>query len=207
MAVNQLVPRLASRQHLDRKLHHTPTILPYNSLTISKKIVNINKRQVRMIKKTKLNIAKLLELAESNVSQWELDNIVYHDRYQNPATLVKFLSRIQELTANKAQLTISEKTELKILETLALDLDQKECEEILKNDDEMVQKRFIENLARQSALEILTNGKVDFETMNSMCKLGPEDFILTSKRTQDIINSIRELVIQGETLSSDVAGA
>jgi len=160
-----------------------------------------------MIKKTKLNIAKLLELAESNVSQWELDNIVYHDRYQNPATLVKFLSRIQELTANKAQLTISEKTELKILETLALDLDQKECEEILKNDDEMVQKRFIENLARQSALEILTNGKVDFETMNSMCKLGPEDFILTSKRTQDIINSIRELVIQGETLSSDVAGA
>jgi hypothetical protein len=40
-----------------------------------------------------------------------------------------------------------------------------------------------------------------------MCKLSPSDFIITAKRTQDLINSIHELVIQGETLSSDVAGA
>ena len=43
--------------------------------------------------------------------------------------------------------------------------------------------------------------------MNAMCKLSPNDFILAAKRSQDIINSIRELVIQGETLSDDVAGA
>jgi hypothetical protein len=40
-----------------------------------------------------------------------------------------------------------------------------------------------------------------------MCRLSPEDFILTSKRTQDLISSIQELVIKGETLSDEMAGA
>jgi molybdenum cofactor biosynthesis enzyme len=79
--------------------------------------------------------------------------------------------------------------------------------QLLSNDDEIVQQTFIENLARTSALEVLTNDRISYETMNTMCKLSPSDFILTAKRTQDLINSIHELVIQGETLSSDVAGA
>ena len=86
-------------------------------------------------------------------------------------------------------------------------MDQIDCERLLSNDDDLAQQNFIENLARRSALEVLTCDKVTFETMNIMCKLAPEDFILTSKRTQDIINSVHELVIQGETLSRDIAGA
>jgi hypothetical protein len=43
--------------------------------------------------------------------------------------------------------------------------------------------------------------------MNTACKLSPNDFILCAKRTQDLINAIQGLVIKGETLSSDVAGA
>jgi len=77
----------------------------------------------------------------------------------------------------------------------------------LSNDDEVVQQNFIEALARQSALEVLTNGRVGFDTMTITCKLSPTDFILTAKRTQDLISAIQELVIQGETLSNDVAGA
>jgi hypothetical protein len=160
------------------------------------------------MKKTKLDIGKLLDLASSGPSRWELDNITWNDRNSNPSTLRKFLLRIQELRdKSQAQATQSEIEELTLLEDLARDMDQEECELLLSNNDDLAQQTFIEDLARKSALEVLTRDKVTFETMNVMCKLAPNDFILTAKRTQDIINSIHELVIQGETLSRDVAGA
>lgn len=154
-----------------------------------------------MKKKSKLDVSKLLGLASTR-SRWELDNIVYSDRTSNPVTLRKFLERIQELRNDDPS-----SLELEILESLAQGLDQKECEVLLTDDDELAQQNFIEDLARRGAVEVLTRDKVTFETMNIMCKLAPNDFILTAKRTQDIINSIHELVIQGETLSRDVAGA
>ena len=40
--------------------------------------------------------------------------------------------------------------------------------------------------------------------MEEMCKLSPEDFIMASKRSQDLINAIKELILQGETLSQDL---
>jgi hypothetical protein len=159
-----------------------------------------------MMKNKKLNTEKLLALASAGTSRWELDNITWHDRASNPETLILFLERIS-LLENIEDRSSKEERELDSLIDLANDLDEEECVELLSNDDEIVQQTFIENLARTSALEVLTNDRVSFETMNTMCKLSPSDFILTAKRTQDLINSIHELVIQGETLSSDVAGA
>jgi hypothetical protein len=156
--------------------------------------------------KKNIDIDKILSLAQQGPSKWELDNITYNDRTTNPVTLLAFLNRLKHLSV-QASLTDHEAQELKILNSLAKDLNEDECIELLSNDDEVVQQNFIETLARTSALEVLTNDKVSFETMNTMCKLSPSDFILTSKRTQDLINSIHELVIQGETLSKDVAGA
>lgn len=158
------------------------------------------------MKNKKLNTEKLLTLASAGTSRWELDNITWHDRASNPETLVSFLERIQFLE-NIEDRNSKEDRELDSLIDLANDLDEEECVQLLSNDDEIVQQTFIENLARTSALEVLTNDRISFETMNTMCKLSPSDFILTAKRTQDLINSIHELVIQGETLSSDVAGA
>ena len=155
-----------------------------------------------MKKKTKLDVNKLLGMAHAGPSRWEFDNIGYNDRTTNPVTLKRFLERIQELRGSDPK-----SPELAVLESLAQELDQKECEQLLSDDDEFAQQNFIEDLARRSAVEVLTRDKVTFETMNIMCKLAPNDFILTAKRTQDIINSIHELVIQGETLSRDVAGA
>lgn len=151
-------------------------------------------------------VDQLLDLALNSVSKWELDNIVWADRTTNPKVLTSFLQRIKLLTNAKTK-TIAEEKELEILVELAEDLDQKECEELLSPSDESAQNQFIENLARQGALETLCNNQLTMETMNSMCKLSPNDFILVAKRSQDLINSIRELVIQGETLSDDVAGA
>jgi len=158
------------------------------------------------MKNKKLNTEKLLTLASAGTSRWELDNITWHDRASNPETLISFLERIQFLE-NVEDRSSKEERELDSLIDLANDLDEEECVQLLSNDDEIVQQTFIENLARTSALEVLTNDRISFETMNTMCKLSPSDFIITAKRTQDLINSIHELVIQGETLSSDVAGA
>ena len=158
------------------------------------------------MKNKKLNTEKLLALASAGTSRWELDNITWHDRASNPETLISFLERIQFLE-NIEDRNSKEERELDSLIDLANDLDEEECVQLLSNDDEIVQQTFIENLSRTSALEVLTNDRISFETMNTMCKLSPSDFILTAKRTQDLINSIHELVIQGETLSSDVAGA
>lgn len=154
----------------------------------------------------KLDIDGILSKAKIGLSRWELDNITWNDRASNPKTLFDFLTRIQELRSLE-DLSELETQELEILTDLANDLDEQECIELLSNDDEIVQQNFVESLARQSALEVLTNGRVSFETMTTTCKLSPSDFILTAKRTQDLINAIQELVIQGETLSNDVAGA
>jgi len=158
------------------------------------------------MKNKKLNTEKLLTLASAGTSRWELDNITWHDRASNPETLISFLERIQFLEDIEDR-SPKEERELDSLIDLANELDEEECVQLLSNDDEIVQQTFIENLARTSALEVLTNDRISFETMNTMCKLSPSDFIITAKRTQDLINSIHELVIQGETLSSDVAGA
>jgi hypothetical protein len=155
---------------------------------------------------TKLNVDYILSQVPVGPSRWELDNIVYNDRTTNPATLIDFLNRIQILQ-NEDNPLEEEVAELAILEELAEELDQDECLELISNDDEIVRQNFIENLARRGAIEVLCKDKVSAETMSMTCKLSPSDFILTAKRTQDLINAIRELVIQGETLSRDVAGA
>ena len=164
-----------------------------------------------MIKKTdktklKINIDYLLEVANKGPSKWELDTIIWHDRTTDPKCLVEFLTKIKSLE-QKTDKTDFEQKEYDILVELANDLNEEECLELLSDNDEIVQQNFIESLARVSALEVLTRDKVSLETMSLMCKLNPSDFILTSKRTQDIINNVHELVIQGETLSNDVAGA
>jgi hypothetical protein len=156
-----------------------------------------------------MNIDQINELVENlNVgpSKWELDNIIYWDRTSNPKTLFDFLNRIKILS-KKSDLTKFQENELTNLLSLLEDLDFDECQILLKNDEEEIKLRFIENLARTCAIETLTNGRLNVETMNTACKLSPNDFIICAKRTQDLINAIHSLVIKGETLSKDVAGA
>lgn len=154
-----------------------------------------------------LDITGLLKIAETTqVSRWELDNVTWNERTKNRTVLINFLQRIIDLKKLKTP-TVSQTQELEILTDLADDMDQSVCEDLLNQDEETSRQKFIEELARQGALETLCNNAVSIETMEKMCKLSPNDFILAAKRSQDLINSIQELVIQGETLSNDVAGA
>jgi Mg/Co/Ni transporter MgtE len=149
-------------------------------------------------------INDLLNAIHSGPSKWELDNVVYHDRTTNAATLYKFLTRIKTLQETKEK-TQPEIQELANLSELYTDLDDDDVVDLIDPTDDESKEQFIEDLARRSAIEVLTNGKMDFDTMTTACKLSPNDFILCAKRTQDLINSIRGLVIKGETLSQDVA--
>lgn len=152
------------------------------------------------------HIKDFLSQAAGGPSKWELDTIIWADRTSDLKVLIKFLTRVEELR-NKKTLTSPEQEELKNLLELVSDLDKAECEELLNQTEEESKESYIEDLARTSAIEVLTNGKLSFETMNISCRLSPNDFILCAKRTQDLINAIHGLVIKGETLSKDVAGA
>lgn len=154
----------------------------------------------------KIDVDMLLAVAAPGISRWELDNVVYHDRATNPETLLVFLKRIKQLESITR--TDAQSKELDILNELLNELDEAECTSLLNNSsDEVVKQRYIENLARQGALETLCDNKLSMDTMVAMCKLSPNDFILGAKRSQELINAIRELVIQGENLSGDVPGA
>ena len=139
-------------------------------------------------------------------SKWELDTITWYDRLSNPTALVKFLSRVQELQAIKKR-TVDVQQELDNLLVLLDEIDDTDIVDLINRSEEDARDSFIEDLAKVSAIEVITNGKLSFETMNTACKLSPNDFIRCAKRTQDLLNSIQGLVVKGETLSKDVAGA
>jgi hypothetical protein len=152
-------------------------------------------------------IKNILSKLNTSPSKWELDTILYHDRLSNTKTLTEFLIRIQKLQTLKNTATPEEQQELTYLLELLEELDDKDVSELINRSDEQSKDAFIEDLARTSAIEILTGGKISYETMNTACKLSPSDFIMCAKRTQDLLNAIQGLVIKGETLSKDVAGA
>ena len=139
-------------------------------------------------------------------SKWELDTITWYDRLSNPTTLANFLSRIDRLQS-LSNVTKEQQQELTYLSELLEDMEESDIKDLLERSEEDARDSFIEDLAKVSAIEVITGGKLSFETMNTACKLSPNDFILCAKRTQDLLNSIQGLVIKGETLSKDVAGA
>jgi len=152
-------------------------------------------------------IKKILSAVSTCPSKWELDNVIWAERTTNPKVLVRFLNRIESLKAEEKQLDASLKQELAHLTEMLEEIDETECADLLHQTDEEAKESFIEDLARASAIEVLTKGRLGFETMTTACKLSPNDFILCAKRTQDLITAIQGLVVKGETLSTDVAGA
>jgi hypothetical protein len=126
----------------------------------------------------------------------------------NPSTLAEFLTRIDYLqNQTTSEQSGEQKQELVYLLEMLDDMDESDIDDLYERSDDDAKEVFIEDLAKISAIEVITDGKLSFSTMNTACKLSPNDFILCAKRTQDLLNSIQGLVIKGETLSKDVAGA
>lgn len=151
-------------------------------------------------------IKSILDNSTIHHNKWELNNIVWVERLSNPIVLAKFLERIDFLNSLNIK-SKSEEVELKILLELLEDVDEDKCINLLTVSEDDEKHNFIENLARVSAVEILTSNKLTTDTLSISCKLSPNDFILCAKRTQEIINSVREIVIKGENLASYIPGA
>lgn len=149
-------------------------------------------------------IKNALASAKLGYSKWELDTIVWYDRLSNPKSLTSFFSRIEELQNENSA---AGQQELTYLLELLNDMDMSDVTELLSGSHVNARDAFIENLSKVSAIELLTTGRLSTETLTTSCKLSPNDFILCSKRTQDLLTAIQGLVIKGETLSKDVAGA
>jgi len=151
-------------------------------------------------------VYEILDRLYTGPTKWELDQIIYADRLTNKHTLACFLLQIKTLDS-KENLTLNEKVELKYLTELFKEIDEENINELVNQDEETSRDAFIETLARKSALESLTMGRLNYQTLDTACKLSPNEFILCAKRTQDLMNSIQGLVVKGENLSKDVAGA
>jgi hypothetical protein len=150
------------------------------------------------------NITQILSTLRDCLSKWELDNITWADRTTDPRVLSQFLQRIEQLQTLE---TRAAKQELTYLLELLEDIDESDCAALANQTDDTARILFIENLARISAIEILTDNKLSFDTMTISCKLSPSDFILCAKRAQDLINAVQGMVIKSENLSPDVAQA
>lgn len=152
------------------------------------------------------DVNKILTRLYTGPTKWELDNIIYSDRTINKSTLESFLLKIQTLE-NKEDLSLNEKVELKYLKELLDELEDEDIDNLINQEEDESIDTFIETLARKSALESLTMGRLNYNTLDIACRLSPNEFILCAKRTQDLMNSIQGLVVKGENLSKDVAGA
>lgn len=152
------------------------------------------------------DIKELLSSSHDSPSKWELDTIIWSDRRSDSKVMLQFLRRIDHLHS-LASRSYSQDIELSRLIELLDDMNKEDALEVLSKNEEQEKDTFLENLARTSAIEVLTTNKLSLETMTINCKLNPNDFIMCAKRTQEIINSVRELVIKGESLSSDIPGA
>jgi hypothetical protein len=152
------------------------------------------------------DIKELINCSHECPSKWELENIIWAEKDSDPKVLFEFLKRIDFLNSLEIK-NRSHEIELQRLLEIAQGLDKDVARILLEKHEDREKDLFIEKLARTSAIEVLTNNKLSYDTMNIACKLPPNEFILCAKRTQDIINSVRELVIKGENLSSDIPGA
>jgi hypothetical protein len=150
------------------------------------------------------NITNVLSQLRACPSKWELDNITWSDRTTDPQVLSKFLQRIEELQQLSSRAATQE---LAILLELLEEINDYEVELLVDQTEAAAKSQYIEKLARVSAVEILSDNKLSFNTIDVTCKLGHNDFILCATRAQELITAVQSMMIKSESLSQDIPQA
>lgn len=150
------------------------------------------------------NITNVLSQLRACPSKWELDNITWADRTTDPQVLSKFLQRIEELQQLSSRAATQE---LAILLELLEEINDYEVELLVDQTEAAAKSQYIEKLARVSAVEILSDNKLSFNTIDVTCKLGHNDFILCATRAQELITAVQSMMIKSESLSQDIPQA
>ena len=150
------------------------------------------------------NITDIRSKLRACPSKWELDNITWADRTTDPQVLSKFLQRIEELQQSSS---LAATQELTFLLELLEDITEEEVASLVDQTEDSAKSQYIEKLARVSAIEILADNKLSFDTVNTTCKLSHTDFILCATRAQELITAVQGMMIKSESLSDDVPQA
>lgn len=150
------------------------------------------------------NTTQFLSQLRACPSKWELDNITWADRTTDPRVLSQFLQRIEELQLSS---TLAGKQELAFLLELLEEIPEYEVALLVDQTEDAAKSQFIEQLARTSAIEILADNKLSFNTVETTCRLGHNDFILCATRAQELINAVQGMMIKSESLSEDIPQA
>lgn len=96
------------------------------------------------------------------------------------------------------------KGEMKFLETILEDFRKNyDVKELVDNQDKYEHEYWIKRLASQSALEILTVGRIGVGNMEALLQMGPENFKRALVETTRITNSVKEDVKYLDMIGDD----
>jgi hypothetical protein len=96
------------------------------------------------------------------------------------------------------------KAEMKFLENILEEFRQKyDVKELVDNQDKYEHDYWIRRLASQSALEILTVGRIGVGNMEALLQMGPENFKKALVETTRITNSVKEDVKYLDMIGDD----
>jgi hypothetical protein len=119
----------------------------------------------------------------------------WFDIHYNREKLVSFFEKIEQLPQSD---------ELSILLQILDDHDSNKLKELLDGDETSVRLALIEKWAREASLDILYDGRYSKETLRFILNLPKEDYQLLLKRVEEIVNSVRDISIQSDTLTDIV---
>jgi hypothetical protein len=119
----------------------------------------------------------------------------WFDIHYNREKLVSFFEKIEQLPQSD---------ELSILLQILDDHNSDRLKELLNGDETSVRLALIEKWAREASLDILYDGRYSKETLRFILNLPKEDYQLLLKRVEEIVNSVRDISIQSDTLTDIV---
>jgi hypothetical protein len=119
----------------------------------------------------------------------------WFDIHYNREKLVLFFEKIEQLP---------ESDELSILLKILDEHNSDKLKELLDGDETSVRLALIEKWAREASLDILYDGRYSKETLRFILNLPKDDYQLLLKRVEEIVNSVRDISIQSDTLTDIV---
>jgi hypothetical protein len=119
----------------------------------------------------------------------------WFDIHYNREKLVLFFEKIEQLP---------ESEELSILLKILDEHNSDKLKELLNGDETSVRLALIEKWAREASLDILYDGRYSKETLRFILNLPKQDYQLLLKRIEEIVNSVRDISIQSDTLTDSI---
>lgn len=122
----------------------------------------------------------------------------WFDIHYNREKLISFFDRIETLRKTP------QSTELSILTKILEEHNKTNLHKLLDGDENSVRLSLIEMWAREASLDILYDGRYSKETLRFILNLPKEDYQLLLKRVEEIVNSVRDISIQDDSLTDTI---